>query len=320
MEKLLSVTNLRVGFEKDGKVLEALRGVNFSVKKGEKLAIVGESGSGKTLLALSILRLIEPPGKIIDGEIIYNGKDILKMKEEDLRQIRGKEISMIFQEPLSSLNPVLTIGYQVAEPFLIHTKATKKEAIEKAKELLKIVSISDVERVANAYPHEISGGMRQRAMIAMALALNPSILLADEPTTALDVTLQAQFLNLLNDLVEKFSLTLILITHDFGVVSETSDRVIVLYGGRICEDSPKADIFKKPLHPYTKGLLESIPKRGADKELKPIKGQVPPVGKFPSGCPFRDRCQSAFEKCAEKLPEIKEIENGRKVACFLYGE
>lgn len=320
METLLSVRNLKVGFEKEGKILEALRGINFSVRKGEKLAIVGESGSGKTLLVLSILRLIESPGKIIDGEIIYNGRDILKIKEEELRKIRGKEISIIFQEPLSSFNPVLTIGYQVAEPILIHTKATKNEALKRAKELLKIVSISDVERVLNAYPHELSGGMRQRAMIAMALALNPSILLADEPTTALDVTLQAQFLNLLNELVEKLSLTLILITHDFGVVSETSDRVIVLYGGTVCEDSSKADIFRKPLHPYTRGLLESVPKRGEDKELKTIKGQVPPVGKFPSGCPFRDRCEQAFEKCSEKLPEIKEIEDGRKVACFLYGD
>ncbi|MCX7830698.1 MAG: ABC transporter ATP-binding protein, partial [Acidobacteria bacterium] len=317
METLLSINNLRVGFEKEGRFLEALRGISLSVSKGEKVAIVGESGSGKTVLALSILRLIESPGKILGGEIIFNGKDILKMKDAELRKIRGKEISMIFQEPLSSFNPVLTIGYQVAEPFLIHSNISKKEALEKAKELLKLVSISDVERVASAYPHELSGGMRQRAMIAMALALNPSLLLADEPTTALDVTLQAQFLNLLNNLVEKFSLTLLLITHDFGVVSETCNRVVVLYGGTICEDSPKREIFENPRHPYTKGLLESIPKGGEDKELKPIKGQVPPVGKFPSGCPFRDRCGSTFEKCSEKLPPLKEIESGRKVSCFL---
>lgn len=319
MENLIEIKNLRVGFEKGGKFLEALKGISFSVKKGEKLAIVGESGSGKTLLALSILRLIEPPGKITDGEIIYKEEDLLKLREEEVRKIRGKEIAMVFQEPLSSLNPVLTIGYQVAEPFLIHTKIGKKEAIEKAKELLKLVSISDVERVASAYPHELSGGMRQRAMIAMALALNPEILLADEPTTALDVTLQAQFLNLLNDLVMGFSLTLILITHDFGVVSETCDRVVVLYGGTICEDSPKVDIIRSPLHPYTRGLLNSIPKSG-EKELKPIRGQVPPIGRFPSGCPFRDRCDSAFEKCSKKMPQLKEIGNGRKVACFLYGE
>lgn len=319
MENFLEIKNLRVGFEKGGNLLEVLKGVSFSVQRGEKLSIVGESGSGKTILALSILRLIEPPGKIVEGEIFYKGADLVKLKEVELRKIRGKEIAMVFQEPLSSLNPVLTIGFQVAEPFLIHTGMSKKEALERAKELLALVSISDVNRVASAYPHELSGGMRQRAMIAMALALNPKILLADEPTTALDVSLQAQFLNLLRDLVEKFSLTLILITHDLQVVSETCDRVIVLYGGTICEDSRKVDIIKKPLHPYTKGLLDSIPKSG-DKELKPIRGQVPPVGKFPSGCPFRDRCDNAFEKCSEKMPDLKEVEKGRKVACFLYGE
>lgn len=319
MDNIIELRNLRVGFEKDNKFLEALRGVTFSVKKGEKIAIVGESGSGKTVLALSVLNLIEPPGKIIEGEIFFNGRDILKLKDDELRKIRGKEIAMIFQEPLSSLNPVLTIGYQVGEPFIIHSNMNKKRAIDKAKELLKLVSISDVERVVNAYPHELSGGMRQRAMIAMALALNPSILLADEPTTALDVTLQAQFLELLNNLVEKFSLTLILITHDFGVVSETSDRVIVLYGGRICEETTKVELLNNPLHPYTVGLLESIPKRGEKKDLKPIKGQVPPVGKFPTGCPFRDRCDRVFEKCSENIPQLNEIKEGHKVACFLYG-
>ena len=320
MDKILEVKNLRVGFEKENKFLEALRGVNFSVKKGEKIAIVGESGSGKTVLALSILNLIEPPGKIVEGEIVFNGRDILKLKEDELRKIRGKEIAMIFQEPLSSLNPVLTIGYQVGEPFIIHSNMNKKRAIDKAKNLLKLVSISDVERVVNAYPHELSGGMRQRAMIAMALALKPYILLAVEPTTALDVSLEAQFLDLLNNLVEKFFLTLILITHDFGVVSETSDRVIVLYGGRICEETTKAELLNNPLHPYTVGLLESIPKRGEKKDLKPIKGQVPPVGNFPSGCPFRDRCERVFEKCSQNIPQLKEIGEGHKVACFLYGD
>lgn len=320
MANILEVKDLEVGFNLAKGVVTALHGVSLSLDKGERVALVGESGSGKTLLSLSILRLIEPPGVIRKGEVIFDGRDLMKLDEEEIRKVRGNRIAMIFQEPLSALNPVLTIGYQVAEPFLVHTDISKKEALEKAKELLKLVSIADVDRVAAAYPHELSGGMRQRAMIAMALALNPSLLLADEPTTALDVTLQAQFIELLKDLQEKLSLTLLIVTHDFGVVAEIAERVLVIYGGMIVEEAPVKELFKDPRHPYTKGLLSSIPKRGKDGKLTPIRGQVPPLGKFPSGCPFRDRCDFAKEKCGEAVPGMVADGGGHNVRCILYGE
>lgn len=320
MANILEVKDLEVGFNLAKDVVTALHGVSLSLDKGERVALVGESGSGKTLLSLSILRLIEPPGVIRKGEVIFDGRDLMKLDEEEIRKVRGNRIAMIFQEPLSALNPVLTIGYQVAEPFLVHTDISKKEALEKAKELLKLVSIADVDRVAAAYPHELSGGMRQRAMIAMALALNPSLLLADEPTTALDVTLQAQFIELLKDLQEKLSLTLLIVTHDFGVVAEIAERVLVIYGGMIVEEAPVKELFRDPRHPYTKGLLSSIPKRGKDGKLTPIRGQVPPLGKFPSGCPFRDRCDFAKEKCGEAVPKMVADGSGHSVRCILYGE
>ncbi len=320
MANILEVKDLEVGFNLAKGVVTALHGVSLSLDKGERVALVGESGSGKTLLSLSILRLIEPPGVIRKGEVIFDGRDLMKLDEEEIRKVRGNRIAMIFQEPLSALNPVLTIGYQVAEPFLVHTDISKKEALEKAKELLKLVSIADVDRVAVAYPHELSGGMRQRAMIAMALALNPSLLLADEPTTALDVTLQAQFIELLKDLQEKLSLTLLIVTHDFGVVAEIAERVLVIYGGMIVEEAPVKELFRDPRHPYTKGLLSSIPKRGKDGKLTPIRGQVPPLGKFPSGCPFRDRCDFAKEKCGEAVPGMVADGGGHSVRCILYGE
>ena len=320
MANILEVKDLEVGFNLAKGRVTALHGVSLALNKGERVALVGESGSGKTLLSLSILRLIEPPGEIRGGEVIFEGRDLMKLQEEEIRKVRGNRIAMIFQEPLSALNPVLTIGYQVAEPFLVHTDISKNEALGKAKELLKLVSIADVDRVAAAYPHELSGGMRQRAMIAMALALNPSLLLADEPTTALDVTLQAQFIELLKELQEKLSLTLLIVTHDFGVVAEIAERVLVIYGGMIVEEAPVKELFADPRHPYTKGLLASIPKRGKNGKLKPIRGQVPPLGKFPSGCPFRDRCDFAKEKCAESVPRLTSDQSGHNVRCVLYGE
>jgi oligopeptide/dipeptide ABC transporter ATP-binding protein len=320
MAAILEVKNLEVGFNLSKGSVTALHGVSLTLNKGERVALVGESGSGKTLLSLSILRLIEPPGEIKGGEVIFNGRDLMKLSEEEIRKVRGNEIAMIFQEPLSALNPVLTVGYQIAEPFLVHTDIPKKEALKKAKELLKLVSIADVDRVAAAYPHELSGGMRQRAMIAMALALNPSLLLADEPTTALDVTLQAQFIELLKDLQKRLSLTLLIVTHDFGVVAEIAERVLVIYGGMIVEEALVSELFANPLHPYTKGLLASIPVRGQDGRLKPIRGQVPPLGKFPSGCPFRDRCDFAKDKCAEGTPKFLEAGQNHHVRCILYGE
>ena len=320
MANILEVKDLEVGFNLAKGKVTALHGVSLALNKGERVALVGESGSGKTLLSLSILRLIEPPGEIRGGEVLFEGRDLMKLDEEEIRKVRGNRIAMIFQEPLSALNPVLTIGYQVAEPFLVHTDISKKEALDKAKELLKLVSIADVDRVAAAYPHELSGGMRQRAMIAMALALNPSLLLADEPTTALDVTLQAQFIELLKDLQEKLSLTLLIVTHDFGVVAEIAERVLVIYGGMIVEEAPVKELFKDPRHPYTKGLLTSIPKRGKDGKLTPIRGQVPSLGKFPSGCPFRDRCDFAKEKCGKAVPKMVANGGGHNVRCILYGE
>lgn len=320
MEKVLEVKNLEVTLFKKPNPIKALKGITFDIKRGERVAIVGESGSGKTMLSLSILNLLEQPLKITQGEIFFNGKDLLKIDEKELRKIRGKEISMIFQEPHSALNPVLTIGYQVMEPILIHEKTSKKEALNRAYELLKLVHIRDVERVLKSYPHQLSGGMRQRAMIAMALALNPKILLADEPTSALDVTLQAQFLNLIKDLQERFSLSLLVITHDFGVVAEIAERVIVLYGGLILEEAPVKELFKNPLNPYTKALFSSIPKRGSKGKLRTIRGNVPPIEKFGEGCPFKERCDFAKDICFREIPHLVEKEKCHKVACFLYGD
>ena len=318
-DNILEIKELNVNLEKKDRTIGALKGINLAIKKGERVALVGESGSGKTMLSLSILKLLEPPLKIESGEIVFKGRDLLKLKEKEIEKIRGKEISMIFQEPLTALNPVLTIGFQVAEPFLIHQNISKKEAFENAERLLKMVSIRDVKRVMKSYPHQLSGGMRQRAMIAMALALNPDLLLADEPTTALDVTLQSQFLDLLKNLQKKFSLSLLIITHDFGVVAEIAERVVVLYGGMVFEEAGVENLFDNPLQPYTKSLLSSIPKRGTRGRLKTIRGQVPPLEKFGSGCPFKDRCDFALDECSKSLPPLKERESGHKVACFLYG-
>ncbi len=315
---LLEVKNLETEFKIKRGLVKAVNGVSFEIEKGEILAVVGESGSGKSVTSLSIMGLIEKPGRISNGEILFNGQDLTKMSKKEMQAIRGDKISMIFQEPMTSLNPVYRIKDQIVESILTHTKMTKKEAEDHAVEMLRLVGIPDPERRAEDYPHQMSGGMRQRVMIAMALACNPELLIADEPTTALDVTIQAQILDLINSIREKLNMSVLLITHDLGVVAETADKVVVMYCGRVVEKGTVEEIFTDPRHPYTKGLLESIPRM--DKDVKPlymIKGIVPDPTNLPKGCPFADRCDRCMEKCREAMPKLVENEKGRAVRCFL---
>ena len=315
---LLEVKNLETEFKIKRGLVKAVNGVSFEIEKGEILAVVGESGSGKSVTSLSIMGLIEKPGRISNGEILFNGQELTKMSKKEMQAIRGDKISMIFQEPMTSLNPVYRIKDQIVESILTHTKMTKKEAEDHAVEMLRLVGIPDPERRAEDYPHQMSGGMRQRVMIAMALACNPELLIADEPTTALDVTIQAQILDLINSIREKLNMSVLLITHDLGVVAETADKVVVMYCGRVVEKGTVEEIFTDPRHPYTKGLLESIPRM--DKDVKPlymIKGIVPDPTNLPKGCPFADRCDRCMEKCREAMPKLVENEKGRAVRCFL---
>ncbi len=315
---LLEVKNLETEFKIKRGLVKAVNGVSFEIEKGEILAVVGESGSGKSVTSLSIMGLIEKPGRISNGEILFNGQDLTKMSKKEMQAIRGDKISMIFQEPMTSLNPVYRIKDQIVESILTHTKMTKKEAEDHAVEMLRLVGIPDPERRAEDYPHQMSGGMRQRVMIAMALACNPELLIADEPTTALDVTIQAQILDLINSIREKLNMSVLLITHDLGVVAETADKVVVMYCGRVVEKGTVEEIFTDPRHPYTKGLLESIPRM--DKDVKPlymIKGIVPDPTNLPKGCPFADRCDRCMDKCREAMPKLVENEKGRAVRCFL---
>ena len=315
---LLEVKNLETEFKIKRGLVKAVNGVSFGIEKGEILAVVGESGSGKSVTSLSIMGLIEKPGRISNGEILFNGQDLTKMSKKEMQAIRGDKISMIFQEPMTSLNPVYRIKDQIVESILTHTKMTKKEAEDHAVEMLRLVGIPDPERRAEDYPHQMSGGMRQRVMIAMALACNPELLIADEPTTALDVTIQAQILDLINSIREKLNMSVLLITHDLGVVAETADKVVVMYCGRVVEKGTVEEIFTDPRHPYTKGLLESIPRM--DKDVKPlymIKGIVPDPTNLPKGCPFADRCDRCMDKCREAMPKLVENEKGRAVRCFL---
>ena len=304
----------------DGKVAKAVDGVDFEIRKGETLALVGESGSGKSITSLSIMQLIQsPPGKIVAGSIELEGKDLLKLSEKEMTSVRGNDIGMIFQEPMTSLNPVFTIGNQIAEPLIKHKKMKKKEAYAKALELLKLVGFPRAEEIIHEYPHQLSGGMRQRAMIAMALSCNPKLLIADEPTTALDVTIQAQILDLMIDMKEEFGSSILMITHDLGVVAETADRVMVMYGGQIVESADVKELFTDPKHPYTVGLLASMPQIDDDKErLEAIPGMVPPAHNFPQGCRFAPRCKHAMEKCTNDVPELYEAGPGHKVRCVLY--
>ena len=321
---LLEVKGLKTTFRTDDGIVCAVDDVGFRIRPGETLGVVGESGSGKSVTALSIMRLIrEPPGRIAAGEVWYNGRNLLTLSNAEMMKVRGKEIAMIFQEPMSSLNPVFTIGEQIAESVRLHEGFNAKDAMDKAVEMLRVVRIPSPERRVRDYPHLLSGGMRQRVMIAMALSCNPRLLIADEPTTALDVTIQAQILDLLNELKTKFGMAIMLITHDMGVVAETAQHVIVIYGAKIVEEAPVSELFAEPLHPYTQGLLRSIPRidlaATKRRRLEQIPGTVPILrGQLKPGCRFAPRCQFAKPAHFDNTPPLKEVRPGRKVACFLY--
>jgi oligopeptide/dipeptide ABC transporter ATP-binding protein len=303
-EPLLRVHDLRTYFHVGGAVARAVDGVSFDIRAGETVGMVGESGCGKSVTALSLLRLVDPPGRIESGSRIeFEGRDLLALDEEGIRQIRGNRIAMVFQEPMTALNPVFTIGDQVAEVARVHSSVTRKAAWERAIEMLNLVGIPDPRERAKSYPHQLSGGMRQRVLIAMALVMNPSLLIADEPTTALDVTIQAQILELLADLQQRLGLAVLLITHDLGVVAEVTSRVLVMYGGQIVERAPVRELFRDPQHPYTRGLLEAMPRLGRQRDrLAVIPGTVPPPTRWPSGCRFRDRCPFAWHRCVDEAP------------------
>ncbi|EGW35981.1 ABC transporter ATP-binding protein [Desulfosporosinus sp. OT] len=316
---LLEVKNLRTEFKLKRGTVRAVDDISFSIDKGEILAIVGESGSGKSVTSLSIMGLLQNPGRIVGGEILFNSQNLLKMSQKELQKIRGNKISMIFQEPMTSLNPVWRIKDQIMENIMTHMKISKKDALARTIEMLDTVGIPSPAERAYDYPHQMSGGMRQRVMTAMALSCEPELLIADEPTTALDVTIQAQILELLYRMREKFHMAVLLITHDLGVVSEAADRVIVMYCGKIVEEADVKSLFAQPLHPYTVGLMRSIPQidDDSDQRLYMIKGMVPNPLHMPPGCPFSDRCDSCLERCTKDMPELQEID-GHKVRCFLY--
>ncbi len=319
-QPLLEVRELQTFFHTMDGTSRAVDKVSFHVQAGETLGLVGESGCGKSVTSLSILRLIpSPPGKIMSGEILFNGTDLLRLSDRQMCDIRGNEISMIFQEPMTSLNPVFTVGYQIAEVFRIHRRMSKSKAMAEAVKMLEMVRIPAPEQRIDEYPHQMSGGMRQRVMIAMALACNPKLLIADEPTTALDVTVQAQILALMNRLKSERRSSIILITHDLAVVAEMADRVAVMYAGEIVEERPVDKIYGDPLHPYTQGLLKSIPStQMQNKKLHVIEGTVPSASKFPAGCRFAPRCQYRFDRCDLSHPQLNPHPGGGKVRCFLY--
>ncbi|MEK5067000.1 ABC transporter ATP-binding protein [Sporosarcina sp. FSL K6-1508] len=321
-QTVLKVTNLQTHFTSDSGVVKAVDGVSFEVSKGETLGIVGESGSGKSVTSLSIMRLLkDTPGHIAGGEILYEGRDLVKISENEIRKIRGNDIAMIFQEPMTSLNPVFKIGRQLEEAIILHLKMSKKQARVRSIEMLTAVGISRPDKIVHEFPHQLSGGMRQRVMIAMAMACNPKVLIADEPTTALDVTIQAQILDLMRNLTKTTDTAILLITHDLGVVAEMCDRVVVMYGGRAVEESDVLSIFANPKHPYTQGLLASIPKIGERVErLQSIPGNVPIPSRMPEGCKFAPRCPHAMDICWEKEPEFKEVLMKHSVRCWLHEE
>jgi len=317
---LLSIRDLETSFFTTRGTARAVNGVSLDVARGETVAVVGESGCGKTMLALSVLRLVpDPPGRITGGQINFDGTDLLTLPESAMRSIRGNRISMIFQEPMTSLNPVFKVGEQIAEAVRLHQGADHAQAREAAMEMLHLVGIPNPERRVDSYPHEMSGGMRQRVVIAMALACNPDLVLADEPTTALDVTIQAQILQLMMDLKERKNSAIMLITHDLGIVAQTCSRVAVMYAGRIVEQASVADLFREPLHPYTQGLMRSVPRLGdRGSALEPIQGMVPSLMALPQGCPFHPRCPHAFDRCRAERPTLLDLGPGRGVRCWLH--
>ena len=318
-EPLLSVRGLTAGFDIQGRFVPAVINVSFDVSPGETLCIVGESGSGKSVTALSIIRLVPPPGRVTTGTLMFGGRELMTFDERAMQRVRGAEIGFVFQEPMTALNPVMTIGSQIEETLRVHDRATRRTARAKAVELLDAVSVPEPQRRIVEYPHQLSGGLRQRALIAMALACEPKLLIADEPTTALDVTIQAQILDLLRTMQKRLGLALLLITHDLGVVAEMADRVCVMYAGRIVEHSPVKDLFADPKHPYTRGLLASIPGGAPGTRLRAIEGTVPPLGSLPPGCSFTPRCPDRFEPCPKAHPGDTVFERGRTVKCYLHG-
>lgn len=317
---LVEFKDVHTYFYTEAGTVKAVNGVSYKIKEGETVCVVGESGCGKSVTALSLMRLIAAPqGEIVKGNISFDGKDITSLSEEEMMSIRGNDISMIFQEPMTSLNPVFTVGNQIMESIMLHQKLDKKQARDKAIEMVKLVGIPRAEAIVDSYPHELSGGMRQRIMIAMALSCNPKLLIADEPTTALDVTIQAQILDLMRDIKQKTQTSIMLITHDLGVVAEMADYVVVMYAGKVIEEGPVNDIFKNPLHPYTRGLLKSKPviNQEADR-LYSIPGQVPnPIG-MKDSCYFHERCEHCMEICKTQIPTIKYYDEQHKISCFLY--
>ncbi len=317
-QNLLEIKGLDVHYITEDGTVKAVNKMNLELKKGETLGLVGETGAGKTTTALAIMRLVaNPPGKIVGGEIVYEGKDLLKNTEAEMRKVHGNKISMIFQDPMTSLNPVMTVGDQIAEVILLHQKVSKQESIKKAQEMLETVGIPG-DRYKD-YPHQFSGGMKQRVVIAIALACNPQLLIADEPTTALDVTIQAQVLSLMNKLKKEFDTSMIMITHDLGIVAEVCDKVAIMYAGSVVEYTDKESLYTNPMHPYTVGLFNSIPDLDTDEpRLKPIKGLMPDPTNLPSGCPFHPRCPKAMDICKEKEPNEVHVADNHVVKCFLY--
>lgn len=319
-EVVLSIKDLNLWFDGDYASPQILNNVSFDVFKGETLGIAGESGCGKSVTSLSVLRLLKTPPARLEGKILFQGRNLLELPMSEMRKIRGNKITMIFQEPMTSLNPLLKIGFQISEVLRLHQGMSKKEAQTKAVEMLRAVHVALPEKRVKEFPFQLSGGMRQRVMIAMALACNPELLIADEPTTALDVTIQAQVLELMRELQKRTGTAIMFITHDLGVIREMCDRVIVMYCGEIMEIARVKDIFKDPRHPYIKGLLNTLPKYGQEGDLPVIEGMVPPAGKFPKGCVFAPRCPYATQRCVEEKPPITNVSDGHKVRCFCEGK